>query len=433
MLISADYAASLGNASAAPSARSSFDGVDLEALATRVGTPCHVYSSSAIRQRIHDLQGALTGLDAQICFAVKANPLRVILQLMAAAGIGADIVSAGELRRALDAGIDPQRIVFSGVGKSADEMRVALGAGIARFNVESRDELEALQQVAGECGKIADVAVRINPDVDARTHAKISTGKSENKFGVDIVEARRWFTERAGYPNLRINGLHVHIGSQILSLEPFRDALERVATFHRELDAKGHVIHSIDVGGGLGVCYREGQDRAPTASAYVEIIRQALHDYTGRIVLEPGRWLVAEAGILLTRVIRTKQGDQRRFLILDAAMNDLARPSLYDAWHDIVAVSPNSRARIEYDVVGPVCETGDTFARARILPECAAGDLMMIRTTGAYAASMASTYNSRPLATEVLVDKGHWAIVRQRQTLAEMCVGETPAMDWQEA
>lgn len=433
MLTSAESEASTRDLPTASVAGSSFDGVDLEALATRVGTPCHVYSASAIRQRIHDLQRAVAGLDAQICFAVKANPLRAVLQLMAASGIGADIVSAGELRRALDAGIDPRRIVFSGVGKTIDEMRVALAAGIAHFNVESRGELEALQQVAGECGQIADVAVRINPDVDARTHAKISTGKSENKFGVDIVEARRWFTERLGYPNLRINGLHVHIGSQILDLEPFRDALERVAAFRRELDAKGHVIHSIDVGGGLGVCYREGQERAPTAGAYVETIRQALHDYRGRIVLEPGRWLVAEAGILLTRVIRIKHSGERRFMILDAAMNDLARPSLYDAWHEIGAVLPNPRPRVEYDIVGPVCETGDTFARGRSLPECAAGDLMMIRTTGAYAASMASTYNSRPLAAEILADKGRWAIVRKRQTYAEMCVGESPGFDWQEA
>ena len=415
-----------------PSAHSHFDDVDLQALASHVGTPCHVYSANAIRERVHGLQRALSGLDAQICFAVKANPLHAILQMMAAAGVGADIVSAGELRRALDAGIDPQRIVFSGVGKTAAEMRIALGAGIARFNVESREELETLQEVVAELGRVADVAVRINPDVDAKTHAKISTGKSENKFGVSITEARRCFSERLSYPNLRINGLHVHIGSQILTLEPFRDALERVAAFRRELEIDGHVIHSIDVGGGLGVCYRENHDRALTASAYVEIIRHALHDYAGRIVLEPGRWLVAEAGILLTRVIRTKRGDSRHFLILDAAMNDLARPSLYDAWHDIVPVSPNRHAHVEYDVVGPVCETGDTFARGRVLPQCSAGDLMMIRTTGAYAASMASTYNSRPLAAEVLVDKGRWAIVRQRQTLADMCLGEVAVPAWQE-
>lgn len=415
----------------AESRNATVDGIDLEWLARRVGTPCHVYSASAIRQRIHELQRALGGLDAQICFAVKANPLHAILQLMAAAGIGADIVSAGELRRALAAGIDPLHIVFSGVGKTSDEMRIALDAGIARFNVESRDELETLQHVAAGQDQIADVAIRINPDVDALTHAKISTGKSGNKFGISVDEARRWFRDRRQFPNLCINGLHVHIGSQILSLDPFREALERVAVLRRELEAEGHVIHSIDVGGGLGVCYREGKDVVPTAAAYVETIRSALHDYRGRIILEPGRWLVAEAGILLTRVIRSKPGEQRRFLILDAAMNDLARPSLYDAWHDIVAVSPQPRAEVTYDIVGPVCESADTFARDRTLPECRTGELMMIRTTGAYAASMASTYNSRPLAAEVLLDQGRWAIARRRQSHAEMCLGEATTLDWQ--
>jgi len=407
------------------------DRIDLEWLARHVGTPCHVYSASAIRQRIHELQRALGGLDAQICFAVKANPLRAVLRLMADAGIGADIVSAGELQRALDAGIDPQRIVFSGVGKSIDEMRMALEAGIARFNVESRDELDSLQLVAAELDQIANVAVRINPDVDAQTHAKISTGKAANKFGVSADEARQWFADRPRLRNLRINGLHVHIGSQILGLDPFRDALDRVATLRRELEAAGHVIHSIDVGGGLGVRYREADDAAPTAAEYVGAIRHALHDYRGRIVLEPGRWLVAEAGFLLTRVLRSKQGDSRRFLILDAAMNDLARPSLYDAWHEIVAVSPQPRAEVTYDIVGPVCESADTFARDRTLPECRAGELMMIRTTGAYAASMASTYNSRPLAAEVLLDRGRWAIARRRQSHAEMCLGEATTLDWQ--
>ncbi len=432
MLISDASDASSRDKTGIANAHSNFDGVDLEMIATRVGTPCHVYSASAIRQRIHDLQLALNGLDAQICFAVKANPLRAILQMMAAAGIGADIVSAGELRRALDAGIDPRLIVFSGVGKTRDEMALALDSGIARFNVESRDELETLQQVAAEHACIAHVAVRINPDVDAQTHAKISTGKAENKFGVSIDEAQTWFADRLRYPNLRISGLHVHIGSQILSLDPFRDALERVACFRRELEARGHVIHSIDVGGGLGVCYRRGTDLAPTATDDVETIRRALHDYSGRLLLEPGRWLVAEAGILISRAIRIKKGDARRFLILDAAMNDLVRPSLYDAWHDIESVKPNSRAKVCYDIVGPVCETGDTFARDRSLPECVEGDLMKILTTGAYAASMASTYNSRPMATEVLVDKGRWAIARPRQLISEISLGESSDLDWQQ-
>lgn len=410
-------------------AGTSFDGVDLRALANRVSTPTWVYSATAIRARIAALQGALHGLDARICYAVKANPTLAILQLMAQAGIGADIVSGGELRRCLHAGIAPGHIVFSGVGKTEDEIAQALDAGIARFNVESRDELDALQRVARERGRIACAAVRINPDVDARTHAKISTGKSENKFGVSIDEARRWFGERATRPHVRLDGLHVHIGSQILDLEPMRLALQRVAALWRELTAAGHPIASIDVGGGLGVVYRAGE-QALDAVAYVDAIRSALAGFDGRILLEPGRWLVAEAGVLLTRVIRIKHGTERDFLVLDAAMNDLLRPSLYGAWHEIEHVDTAPRAMTRYDIVGPVCETGDTFAAGRELAQCAAGDLLMIRTAGAYGASMASTYNSRPLAAEVLIDEGRFAIVRKRQSFDEMMAGELSPDEW---
>lgn len=408
-----------------------FDGVDLEVLAQRVSTPAHVYSANAIRRRIQTLRVALQGLDARICYAVKANSNLAILQLMAAAGVGADIVSAGELRRSLRAGIASASIVFSGVGKSADEIAEALGHGIARFNIESHDELQTLQRIAHAQRVIAHAAVRINPDVDAQTHAKISTGKAQDKFGVGIDEARRWFADSARYPDVRLDGLHVHIGSQILSLQPFRLALQRVGLFWRELALAGHRIASIDVGGGLGVCYRAGTDRPLVPADYVDAIRSALAGFNGRVVLEPGRWLVAEAGVLLTRVIRIKQGEQRRFLVLDAAMNDLQRPSLYGAWHDIVPVGGGARAPCTYDVVGPVCESGDTFALARALPECVAGDLLMIKATGAYAASMASTYNSRPLAVEVLVDDGRYAIVRRRQSFDEMIAGEQPADTWQ--
>jgi diaminopimelate decarboxylase len=282
--------------------------------------------------------------------------------------------------------------------------------------------------------RIAHAAVRINPDVDAQTHAKISTGTAENKFGVSLDEARRWFAGRAQFSHVRLDGLHVHIGSQILSLEPFRLALQRVAQFWRELAAGGVAIDSIDVGGGLGVCYRAGQDRPVAAVDYVGIVREALAGFGGRIVLEPGRYLVAEAGVLLTRAIRVKHGEQRQFLVLDAAMNDLLRPSLYDAWHDIVPVPDSAteapRVMTTYDIVGPVCETGDTFALARELPACVAGDLLMIKTTGAYGASMASTYNSRPLAAEVLVDDGRYAVVRRRQSFEDMVAGEQPAADW---
>jgi diaminopimelate decarboxylase len=410
------------------------DGVDLRALADAVSTPLHAYSASAIRQRISELQDALHGLDAVLCYAVKANSNVAILQLMGEAGIGADIVSAGELRRSLRAGIPAARIVFSGVGKTPDEIAEALDAGVARFNVESRDELDTLQALASARDTVAHAAVRINPDVDAGTHAKISTGMSENKFGVSVVEARRWFADASHFTHVRLDGLHVHIGSQILSASPFRIALRRVATFRRELALAGHAIASIDVGGGLGVRYREDQDRPLSAAEYVAVIREALAGFTGRILLEPGRYLVAESGVLLTRVLRVKHGEKRRFLVVDAAMTDLLRPSLYDAWHDIARVGGRpADSTAQYDIVGPVCESGDTFAVSRELPECAAGDLLVIKATGAYGASMASTYNSRPLAAEVLLDNGRYALVRRRQTLEEMVAGEQPAQDWQTA
>jgi len=406
------------------------DGVDLQVLAQRLGTPLHVYSASAIRQRILALQTAVQGLDALICYAVKANSNLAVLELMAGAGLGADIVSAGELQRSLRAGIPADRIVFSGVAKSADEMAAALAAGIARFNVESQDELSSLQQLAAERNVITRASVRVNPDVDALTHAKISTGKSENKFGVGIDEAREWFADSARLTHVRLDGLHVHIGSQMLCLDPIRLALQRVAAFWRELASAGHTITSIDVGGGLGVCYRDGRDQPVSVEDYAEIIREALAGFGGRILLEPGRWLVAEAGMLLTRVLRIKQGRQRRFLVVDAAMTELLRPSLYDAWHEIVPLSHRPCPPQIYDVVGPVCETSDTFAVDRQLPPCEPGDLLMIKTTGAYGAAMASNYNSRPFAAEVMLDRGRYAVVRRRQTFEEMINGEQPARTW---
>lgn len=408
-----------------------FDGVDLETLAQRVGTPCHAYSASAIRQRIDALRSALSGLDVGVCYAVKANSNVAILQLMAKAGIGADIVSAGELERSLRAGIPAQRIVFSGVGKSADEMVRALDAGIHRFNVESLDELQLLQRLAASKDIRAHASVRVNPDVDAATHAKISTGKAENKFGVAIEEAKRWFADSGKLTHVRLDGLHMHIGSQMLSLDPIRQALQRLATLWRELTAAGHAIRCIDVGGGLGVRYRAGHDQPVDVNDYVDAIRHALAGFDGRILLEPGRWLVAEAGVLLTRVIRIKPGRQRCFVVVDAGMTDLARPSLYDAWHDIVPVGKARGPLQVCDVVGPVCETSDTFARNRELPPCEAGDLLTIKAVGAYGASMASTYNSRPLAAEVLLDQGRYAVVRKRQTFEEMIADEQTAQNWE--
>ena len=410
-----------------------FDGIDLHALGSALATPFYAYSANAIRQRIADLQHALAGMDAVVCFAVKANPTLAILQLMAEAGVGADIVSSGELRRSLRAGIPASRIVFSGVGKSDAEIAEALDVGVGRFNIESADELEALQRIAHQRGVTARAAVRINPDVDARTHGKISTGKAENKFGVSIDEARGWFANAGQRSNVRLDGLHMHIGSQILELEPLRQALQRLAAFWRELAEGGHHIDSIDVGGGLGVVYREGHDRPIELEGYVRAIKEALSGYQGRIILEPGRYLVAEAGVLLTRIIRTKGNDEKRFLVVDAAMNDLLRPSLYDAWHDIEKVGSDedqARTLVAYDIVGPVCETGDTLATARMLPPCAPGDLLAIRGAGAYGASMSSTYNSRPLIAEVLVDDGCYALIRRKQSFVDMVAGEQAATSW---
>lgn len=406
------------------------DGVDLELLAQRVGTPLHAYSATAIRQHIHELQTALQGLDTLICYAVKANTNLAVLGLMADAGLGADVVSGGELQRSLRAGIAAGRVVFSGVAKTAEEIGDALAAGIARFNVESADELHLLQNMAAGRNVIAHASVRLNPDVDALTHAKISTGKAENKFGVGIDEAREWFAHSEEPTHVRLDGLHVHIGSQILSLEPIRLALQRVTAFWHELTSAGHAINCIDVGGGLGVRYRDGFDLPVSMADYAKVIRETLNGFRGRILLEPGRWLVAEAGVLLTRVLRIKQGRQRRFLVVDAGMTELLRPSLYDAWHEITPISRREGSPQVYDVVGPVCESSDTFAVDRRLPPCAPGDLLMIRTTGAYGAAMASNYNSRPLAAEVLLDHGRYAVVRRRQTLEEMVAGEQLARNW---
>lgn len=406
------------------------DGVDLHAIAEQVGTPCYVYSATAIRERVQGLQTALRGLDARICYAVKANSNLAVLQLMVGQGVGADIVSVGELRRALRAGIPAANIVFSGVGKTADEIAEALRVGVWRFNIESHDELQTLQRVAAGQGVLARASVRINPDVDAGTHAKISTGKSENKFGVSIAEARRWFAKSAQYPSIRLDGLHAHIGSQILRLAPFRLALQRVAEFARELAEHGHVLNCIDVGGGLGVRYRQDQDPPLAADEYAAMLRETFAGFAGTLILEPGRYLVAEAGLLLTRAIRVKPGQQRDFLIVDAAMNDLQRPALYDAWHDILPLHGRSSEPVAYDVVGPVCETGDTFAVQRRMPACRAGDLIAIAGAGAYGASMGSTYNSRPLPAEVLIDCGRYAVVRRRQDFDAMIADERPAQEW---
>lgn len=406
-----------------------FDGVDLAALAARIGTPTYVYSANAIRQRIDTLKAALHGLDARICYAVKANPNLAVLQLMAQAGLGADIVSIGELHRALRAGIPACRIVFSGVGKTEREIVEALGLGVWKFNVESRDELHLLCRVSSHAGVMASTALRINPDIDALTHAKISTGRAQNKFGVGLDEARQCFADAAECAFVRLDGLHTHIGSQILQLGPFRDALARIEALRCELVAAGYPIRSVDVGGGLGVRYRTGDGAPIPVPAYVALIREVFACFDGTLVFEPGRHLVADAGLLLSRIIRIKPGAERPFLVLDAGINDLLRPALYDAWHEIVPLH-GRESSMRYDIVGPVCETGDTFALDRAVPMCEAGDLVAILGAGAYGASMASTYNSRPLPAEVLVDAGRHAIVRERQDFEAMIAGERPMASW---
>jgi diaminopimelate decarboxylase len=414
-------------------AAAQLDGVDLHALAARLGTPLYVYSARAIRHRIAALRDAFKGMDPAICFAVKANPTLGVLRLMAQQGLGADIVSVGELRRALMAGIDPARIVFSGVGKTGPEIDAALECGVWKFNVESDDELRLLERIAASRGVVARAAVRVNPDVDAGTHEKISTGRADNKFGVSVDEAREWFLASDALEHVQLDGLHVHIGSQIVALEPFRRALERVRDLWLELRDLGYAIDTIDIGGGLGVRYRADEEPPVAVGGYAETVRHALEGFDGTLVLEPGRYLVAEAGLLLTRVVRVKKGGSRDFLVVDAAMNDLARPSLYGAWHEIRALHGEQHAATRYDVVGPVCESSDIFARNREMPRCEGGDLLAIGGAGAYGMSMASTYNSRPLPAEVLVDDGRFAVIRKRQDFDQMLAGEALAGDWTRA
>ena len=390
--------------------------VPLDRLAAEVGTPFYLYSSSALEEAYERFEAALAAedLDYRICYAVKANPHQAIISTFARLGAGADVVSLGELTRAQAAGIAAEQIVFAGVGKTEVEMAAALDAGILQFNVESFPELEALNRVAGEKGKTAPIAIRINPDVDARTHAKITTGKSENKFGIDLAHAREAFVRAQELPHLAPKGIAVHIGSQLTDIEPYEAAFAKVADLFEALRADGIALERVDLGGGLGVTYRD--ETPPDAAAYAAAVKRTVGRLGVPLIFEPGRLLVAEAGILVTRVIFAKQGATRRFLVVDAAMNDLIRPTLYDAWHEIVAVrqpdpsiSPQS-----VDIVGPICETGDTFARDRALPPAESGDLLAILSTGAYGATMASTYNSRVPAPEVMVRGPEFAVIKPR-------------------
>ena len=388
--------------------------VPLGAIAAEVGTPVYVYSTATMVRHVEVLKAALEPLpDPLIAYAVKANPNAAVLATLARQGLGADIVSGGEYRRAREAGIAAERIVFSGVGKTEAEMALALQGGLAQFNLESLAEAEMLSQVAKSLGLSAPVGFRVNPDVEAGTHAKISTGAAENKFGIAFADAIPAYERISRLPGLEIQGVAVHIGSQLTDLAPLEAAFTKVGALIETLRAAGHAIRVADLGGGLGVPYDPDLPPPPSPGEYGAMVRRIASGWDARLVFEPGRLLVGNAGILLTRVIRVKPGAAHPFLIVDAAMNDLMRPALYDAWHAIEAVAPRG-GRMIANVVGPVCETGDTFATARAMDEVEAGDLVLFRTAGAYAAAMSSTYNSRPLPPEVLVKGESWALVRER-------------------
>ena len=396
--------------------------VPLPAIAEAVGTPAYVYSTATLTRHFRVFEEALAGLDHLICYAVKANSNLAVLRLMGSLGAGMDVVSEGEYRRARAAGIPGERIVFSGVGKTRDEMALALTGGIRQFNVESEPELLALSEVASGLGLTAPIALRVNPDVDAKTHAKIATGKSENKFGIPLARAREVYAEAAALPGIAVVGVDVHIGSQLTDLAPFEAAFTRVAELVGVLRADGHAIARVDLGGGLGIPYRRANEAPPLPFDYGEVVRRTVGHLGCEIEIEPGRLIAGNAGVLLSRVIWRKQGEGRDFLIVDAAMNDLVRPAMYEAWHDIVPiVEPAPGGDMPpVDVVGPVCETGDTFARARPLPPLGPGDLVAFRSAGAYGAVMASEYNSRLLVPEVLVHGDHFDVVRARPSFDEM-------------
>ncbi|SLN21943.1 Diaminopimelate decarboxylase [Roseivivax jejudonensis] len=401
--------------------------VPLEEIAAAVGTPAYVYSTATLERHFRLFDEALEGLPHLVCYAMKAASNQAILATLARLGAGMDVVSGGEYARARAAGVPGSRIVFAGVGKTEAEIAQALAGGVRQFNVESEPELAAISRVAVAGGHRAPVTIRVNPDVDARTHAKIATGKSENKFGVPISRAREVYAEAARLPGIEVVGLDVHIGSQLTELAPFEAAYRKVAALTETLRGDGHDIRRLDLGGGLGIPYRNVNDAPPLPFDYGALIRRTVGHLGCEIEIEPGRLIAGNAGILLSRVIYVKAGEGRQFLILDAAMNDLIRPAMYDAWHDIVpVVEPDPGApRVDYDVVGPVCESGDTFARARPLPPLRAGDLVAFRSAGAYGAVMASEYNTRPLVPEVLVKDDHHAVIRARPTFDEIISRDT--------
>ncbi len=402
--------------------------VPLDLIADEIGTPVYVYSAATLRRHARVLKEALAELgNPLIAYAVKANPNPAVLSVLAREGLGADIVSIGEYRAARAARIDPQTILFSGVGKTADEMAEAIAGGLKQFNLESLEEAHTLSIVARSMDAIAPVALRINPDVEAGTHAKITTGTSDNKFGIPAAQAVSAFQELRDLPNLKVTGITVHIGSQLTSLAPLQAAFERLGSIIGTLRSEGFELEMADLGGGLGVPYGPGQPEPPTPQAYGEMVRRVTRDWNIRLAFEPGRLISGNAGVLLTRVVRVKPGETHPWLIVDAAMNDLMRPALYDAYHHVEAVRPSGK-RTTAHVVGPVCESGDTFAMAREMDAVAEGDLIVFRTAGAYGAAMSSGYNSRPLTPEVLVDGHRWALVRRRLDLAD--AASLPLPEW---
>jgi diaminopimelate decarboxylase len=405
--------------------------VPVPEIAAAVGTPFYVYSTATLTRHYRVFQEALAGMDHLICYAMKANSNLAVLKLMADLGAGMDVVSIGEYRRAQAVGVPGERIVFSGVGKTTEEMEYALTHGIRQFNVESEPELVALSEVASRLGKVAPITVRVNPDVDARTHAKIATGKSENKFGIPISRARDVYAVADELPGIKVVGIDVHIGSQLTDLAPYEAAFRKVAELTEQLRADGHEITRLDLGGGLGIPYTRSNEPPPLPLDYGDVIRRTVGHLGCEIEIEPGRLIAGNAGLLVTKVIYVKEGEGRNFLILDSAMNDLIRPAMYDAWHDIETVVEPAPG-VEYspfDLVGPVCETGDTFTRGRPMPPVEAGDLIAFRSAGAYGAVMASEYNSRPLIPEVLVKDDQFDVVRPRPTYEDM-IGRDRLPGW---
>ena len=402
--------------------------VSLVAIAEAVGTPCYVYSTATLTRHARVFAEALSVLPRRhIAFAVKSNPNLAVLKLLAREGYGADVVSVGEMERALAAGIAPADVVFSGVGKTRAEMVRAVEAGIGQFNLESEEEGAELAAIAAALGKTAQAALRVNPDVDAGTHGKISTGKAENKFGVAYDRAASIYARLSALPGLAMRGLAVHIGSQLASLAPLEDAFVKMGGLMRAIRAEGHTVTHMDLGGGIGVPYKTG-DVFPSPEAYAAMVARVTSEWDVTLMFEPGRVIAGNSGVLVTEVVRVKPGVANPFVIVDAAMNDLARPALYDAWHDFWAVVPNGR-RMSANIVGPICESSDTFAMGRDIDEVAAGELAVFRTAGAYGATMANTYNSRALVPEVMVHGEQWAIVANRIDPATILAAEQ-VPDW---